>query len=50
MLVEVEYPETGKIPMPGVDIKLSRTPGQVAKRASLLGEDNEAIYRDLLGL
>ncbi|MGC1402673.1 MAG: CoA transferase [Thermodesulfobacteriota bacterium] len=49
MLVELEYPETGKIPMPGVDIKLSRTPGQVAKRASLLGEDNEAVYRDLLG-
>ncbi len=49
MLVEVEYPETGKIPMPGVDIKLSRTPGQVSKRGSLLGEDNEAVYRDLLG-
>jgi CoA:oxalate CoA-transferase len=49
MLVEIEYPETGTIPMPGVDIKLSRTPGQVAKRASLLGEDNEAIYTELLG-
>jgi CoA:oxalate CoA-transferase len=49
MLVEVDYPETGKIPMPGVDIKLSRTPGRVAKRASLLGEDNEAIYTELLG-
>jgi len=49
MLLEVEYPETGKVPMPGVDIKLSRTPGQVAKRASFLGEDNEALYCDLLG-
>ena len=49
MLVEVEYPETGKIPMPGVDIKLSRTPGEVARRASLLGEDNTAIYTELLG-
>jgi CoA:oxalate CoA-transferase len=49
MLLELEYPQTGKIPMPGVDIKLSRTPGQVSKRASLLGEDNEAVYRDLLG-
>jgi CoA:oxalate CoA-transferase len=49
MLIDLEYPDTGKIPMPGVDIKLSRTPGQVSKRASLLGEDNETVYRDLLG-
>ncbi len=49
MLVEVDYPGTGKVPMPGIDIKLSRTPGQVAKRASFLGEDNEAIYCGLLG-
>ncbi len=49
MLVEVEYPGTGKVPVPGVDIKLSRTPGKVAKRASFLGEDNEAIYCGVLG-
>ena len=49
MLVEVEYPGTGKVPVPGVDIKLSRTPGKVAKRASFLGEDNEAIYCGILG-
>lgn len=49
MLVEVDYPGTGKVPVPGVDIKLSRTPGQVAKRASFLGEDNEAVYCRLLG-
>lgn len=49
MLVEVDYPGTGKVPVPGVDIKLSRTPGQVAKRASFLGEDNEAVYCGLLG-
>ncbi|MBI4965051.1 MAG: CoA transferase [Desulfomonile tiedjei] len=49
MLVEIEYPGTGKVPVPGVDIKLSRTPGKVAKRASFLGEDNESIYCGLLG-
>lgn len=49
MLVDLEYPGTGKVPVPGVDIKLSRTPGKVAKRASFLGEDNEAVYCGLLG-
>lgn len=49
MLVELEYPGTGKVPVPGVCIKLSRTPGRVGKRSSFLGEDNEAIYCDLLG-
>lgn len=49
MLVELDYPGTGKVPVPGVSIKLSRTPGKVAKRASLLGEDNESVYGELLG-
>jgi CoA:oxalate CoA-transferase len=49
MLVEMDYPGTGKVPLPGVDIKLSRTPGRVAKRAPFLGEDNEAVYCGLLG-
>ncbi|MGC1402675.1 MAG: CoA transferase [Thermodesulfobacteriota bacterium] len=49
MLVEVEYPGAGKVPLPGVDIKLSRTPGQIAKRAPFLGENNEDIYCGLLG-
>lgn len=48
MIVELDYPGTGKVPVPGVEIKLSRTPGTVT-RASLLGEDNEAIYSGLLG-
>jgi crotonobetainyl-CoA:carnitine CoA-transferase CaiB-like acyl-CoA transferase len=49
MLVELEYPQSGIVPVPGVEIKLSRTPGSVARRASLLGEDNDAIYGDVLG-
>jgi len=49
MLEEIDYPDTGKVPVPGVEIKLSRTPGRIARRASLLGEDNESIYCDLLG-
>ncbi|MDD4242595.1 MAG: CoA transferase, partial [Smithellaceae bacterium] len=49
MLVELDYPESGTVPVPGVEIKLSRTPGRVARRASLLGEDNDAVYGDGLG-
>lgn len=49
MLVDVDYPGIGKVPVPGVTIKLSRTPGKVAKRASFLGEDNESVYGGLLG-
>jgi crotonobetainyl-CoA:carnitine CoA-transferase CaiB-like acyl-CoA transferase len=47
--VELDYPGAGKVPVPGVTIKLSRTPGKVAKRASFLGEDNEDVYGGLLG-
>lgn len=49
MLEEIDYPGTGKVPVPGVEIKLSRTPGRIAARASFLGEDNDSIYCDLLG-
>jgi CoA:oxalate CoA-transferase len=49
MLLEVEFPGSGKVPIPGVDIKISRTPGQITKRAPFLGEDNEAVYCRLLG-
>ncbi len=49
MLVEIDYPGMGTVPVPGVEIKLSRTPGKIARRASLLGEDNEAVYCGLLG-
>jgi len=38
------------VPVHGVEIKLSRTPGKIARRASFLGEDNEAVYSGLLGL
>lgn len=50
MLIDVEYPEVGKVPLPGVAIKLSQTPGKIVKRASLLGEDNFEVYCNLLGL
>ena len=49
MLVDVEYPEVGSVPMPGVPIKLSETPGGIETPAAKLGEHNEEIYCSLLG-
>lgn len=50
MLIDVEYPEVGKVPLPGVVIELSQTPGRIEKRASLSGKDNFEVYCNLLGL
>ncbi len=49
MLVEVEHPGVGKVPLIGIPIKLSKTPGRIKTIAPLLGEHNEEIYCDLLG-
>jgi CoA:oxalate CoA-transferase len=48
MLIEVEYPDSRKVPVPGISIKLSRTPGRINSRASDIGEDNEYVYSQLL--
>ena len=50
MLVDVEYPGIGKVSLPGIFPRLSRSPGLIRKRASKLGEDNEEIYGRLVGL
>jgi CoA:oxalate CoA-transferase len=50
MIVNVDYPGLGKLPLPGVPIKLSLTPGSIKSRAPRLGEHNEEIYGGLLGL
>ena len=50
MMVNLEYPEIGAVPVAGTAIKLSKTPGGVARRAPKVGEQNEEIYSELLGL
>ncbi len=42
--------EEAKFIVPGVVPKLSKTPGNIERRASTLGEDNHEIYCGLLGL
>lgn len=49
-LVDIEYPNVGKIPMPGVTVKMSETPGSIDRRAPQPGEHNEEVYTALLGL
>ena len=50
MIVEVEDPEIGTIPMAGVVPKLMGTPGQIKWTGPRLGEHNEEVYKSLLGL
>ena len=49
MIKYVDYPEVGKIPVPGIPIKLSLTPGSINTPAPKLGEHNEKVYCGLLG-
>lgn len=49
-LTSVPDPELGEILMPGIVPRFSHTPGHVAHAGPRLGEHNEAVYVDLLGL
>ncbi|MBM4219613.1 MAG: CoA transferase [Gammaproteobacteria bacterium] len=49
-IVAVPHPQFGTIRMQNVVPKLSATPGGVRSPSPALGEHNDAIYRDLLGL
>ena len=49
MLVELDFPGVGLVPLSGVVPKLSETPGKIERRAPLVGEHNEEIYCGLLG-
>jgi formyl-CoA transferase len=49
-IVRLAHPELGEFAMHNVVPKLSASPGAVRHVGPALGEHNEAIYRDLLGL
>jgi len=49
-LVEVEHPEVGKHTVLGPPWKLSATPARIARHAPLVGEDNEYVFLELLGM
>jgi crotonobetainyl-CoA:carnitine CoA-transferase CaiB-like acyl-CoA transferase len=49
-IVNVDHPVTGVDFVPNVICKLSETPGEIRRPAPLLGEHNDYVYGELLGL
>ena len=50
LMVYLEHPGVGEMPLPGVLPKLSLNPGSVDSPAPQIGEHNKAIYHDMLGV
>ncbi len=49
-LVEVQHPELGRTLHGGLPMKHSVTPGQVRSHAPLIGEHNQYVFQELLGM
>jgi len=49
MIVDIEYPDGMVIPLSGVPMKFSETPGEIRTRAPSVGEHNLEVYSELLG-
>lgn len=50
MLLKIDYGgNLGEVPIPGLVTKLSKTPGKIDKPCPSPGQDNDEIYRNLLG-
>ena len=50
MLLDVDHPTAGKIRMAGIPVKFSDTPAAVRKPPPLLGQHNEEVLRNWLGM
>ncbi|SDI00011.1 CaiB/BaiF CoA transferase family protein [Agrococcus jejuensis] len=50
MVVEAEHPKLGTIRMPANPIHMEKSPPTVRKAPPRVGEDNDHVYRDILGL
>jgi CoA:oxalate CoA-transferase len=49
MIVDLEHPGIGKVPVSGIVVKLSKTPGSIEHPVPKIGQDNREIYCGLLG-
>ncbi len=50
MVQQFDYGALGKLPVPGMPIKMSETPGVIRTPSPQLGQHNEEVYGGLLGL
>lgn len=50
MIVDLPHAKLGRIPVTGVPFKLSKSPGSIDHLGPELGQHNEEIYGELLGL
>lgn len=50
MYLDIEHPQYGSIPTPGIPIKLSETPGKINAPAPDLGQHNLDVYQEILGM
>ena len=48
--VVLDHPEAGRTVYDGLSYHLSRTPGRVQRYSPLLGEHNDYVYREILGM
>lgn len=48
MVVELNHPVAGKLKVPGIPIKMSKTPGSIRRPAPLLGQHTDEILQQLL--
>ncbi len=46
---DLEYPGLERVPISGIPITLSKSPGSIRRRAPRVGEHNHEIYTELLG-
>ncbi len=49
-IVSVPHPDFGELKMQNVAPKLSETPGSIRSPSPALGQHNDEIYQNLLGL
>ena len=49
-LIDVDHPEAGRHPYPGITVRMSETAGAIRKPAPLFGQDNDYVLGTLLGL
>lgn len=50
MFVEMEHPKAGKLTVTGSQLKLSETPVSIERPAPSLGQDNDLVYGEWLGM